>query len=61
MIDIKLNPDKKLVQEIKENIKLNNGYCPCKIIKSLDNICPCIDLRVNKNCNCGLYIIEENK
>ena len=30
-MSIKLSKDKALVQEIKEKLKENGGYCPCRI------------------------------
>ena len=55
---IKLNTDGKLVKEIKEKLKLNNGYCPCFIIKSEDTKCMCKEFREQEygECHCGLYV-----
>jgi ferredoxin-thioredoxin reductase catalytic subunit len=51
-----LNPDKEIVAEVREGIKKKGGYCPCKVEKIKDNICPCKDLREKKECICGLYV-----
>ena len=63
---IKVNKNKKLVAEIKQRIKDNNGYCPCKLLKNEDTKCMCKEFREMIDngeigmCHCGLYIIEEN-
>lgn len=58
-----INP--KLTTEEKENIKLNiknnEGYCPCSIIKNKDSKCMCKDFKENiifGECHCGLYFKE---
>lgn len=43
---------------IKLNIKNNDGYCPCAILKNKDTKCMCKDFRENiisGECHCGLY------
>jgi ferredoxin-thioredoxin reductase catalytic subunit len=56
------NPDKELVELIKEKIKSNDGYCPCALTKEEDTKCMCKDFRDKINskvlgeCHCGLYI-----
>lgn len=55
---IKLNSNKEFVKELKKEIKNNNGYCPCKIEKTEDTICPCKEFRLNHECCCELYINE---
>lgn len=55
---ITINSDKKLVDEIRQKLKENDGYCPCKIIKNKDTKCMCKDFRnqISGECHCGLYI-----
>ena len=55
---IKLNTNKELVDDIKSKLKLNNGYCPCSIIKSEDTKCMCKEFREQEygECHCGLYV-----
>lgn len=57
---IKENPDKKIVSEIRQQLKENDGYCPCMIIKNDDTKCMCKQFREQTNgmCHCGLYIKE---
>ena len=49
----KLNPDGVFVQNLKKRIKQNNGYCPCKLLKTPDTKCPCRDFREGRGCDCG--------
>lgn len=58
------NSNKKLVKEIREKLKENDGYCPCKILKTDDNKCMCkafrdmIERKESGECHCGLYILD---
>lgn len=57
------NPDMELVQEIEQQKKENNGYCPCSLVKTHDTKCMCKEFREMDEgmCHCGLYIkIKEN-
>lgn len=53
-----VNDDKELVNDIKEQLKKNGGYCPCKLYKIPDNKCMCKEFREQESgeCHCGLYI-----
>ena len=55
---IKLSTDLKLVKEVKEKLKLNDGYCPCKLLKNPDTKCMCKEFRDQEegSCHCGLYV-----
>lgn len=58
---IRSNPNKELVKEIREKLKENGGYCPCKIVKNKDTKCICKEF-IEQGlgpCHCGLYIKEE--
>ena len=58
---IKTNPDRDFVKEIKEDLKRNNGYCPCATIKNKDTKCMCKAFREQTEagyCHCGLYYKE---
>lgn len=52
------NPDKTTASEIKEQLKNNDGYCPCSLVKSNDTKCMCKEFRETTEgaCHCGLYI-----
>lgn len=59
---IKVSEDKKLVQEIREKLKENDNYCPCRIEKTPDTKCMCKEFREQSigECHCGLYVkVEE--
>lgn len=58
---IKINPDKKLVAGIRQALRNNDGYCPCRIVKDKDTLCMCKEFREGPpgECHCGLYIKEE--
>lgn len=61
------NPDKEFVKEIKDKLKQNSGYCPCRIYKTPDTKCRCKEFRemIERGetgmCHCGLFIIEDDK
>ena len=60
MARIRLNDDKELVEEIKEQLKKNSWFCPCKIQKIQENKCPCEEFRNMEvgECHCGLFVKE---
>ncbi len=42
---------------LKNNDEFGDFYCPCKIDKTdTNNICPCIDIKENDKCHCGLFV-----
>lgn len=55
---ITINPDKELVKTIREKLKANDGYCPCRLVKNEDTKCICKEFleQVEGECHCGLYI-----
>lgn len=58
-MQIKVSENKERVKEIREKIKANGGYCPCKLIKNEDTKCICKEFLEQKElgeCHCGLYI-----
>lgn len=61
-MQIKVTQDKELAKEIREKLKANGGYCPCKLIKNEDTKCMCkefLDRQELGECHCGLYIKVE--
>ena len=42
---IRLSDDKELVEEIRQKLKENDGYCPCRIEKNEDTKCMCKEFR----------------
>ena len=58
MLKIKLNEDNAVVEEIRQALKINEGYCPCRILRTPDNKCMCKEFRDQQTeglCHCGLY------
>lgn len=60
-----LNPNKEIVDTIRQGLRENDGYCPC-IYESKGKSeykCMCKDFLENipagKTCHCGLYIKDE--
>lgn len=58
---IKLNPDKKEAERILRAVKENDGYCPCRLIRTEDTKCICKEFKEQEEgfCHCGLYLKEE--
>lgn len=55
---IKQNPDKKKLVEIVKAVADNEGYCPCKLAHTNENLCMCEDFRKQEEagfCHCGRY------
>jgi len=53
---VKINTDKEYLEKLINAIFKNEGYCPCKLDKKEENICPCKDFMENKICKCKLFI-----
>ena len=55
---IKEIDDKQQIAIIRQKIKQNGGYCPCKLIKDDTTRCPCESFRNGPlgTCECGLYV-----
>ena len=54
--------NKQQVALVRQKIKQNDGYCPCKLIKDDTTKCMCKSFLTGPvgECQCGLYIkIEE--
>ena len=53
-----VNPDKELVDIIRQKLKENNGYCPCRLHKTEETKCICKEFKEQDSgeCHCGLYI-----
>ena len=57
---IRLNKDEDVVSLIRDGLKKNNGYCPCRPKHTEDTKCMCKEFREQHSgiCHCGLYIKE---
>ncbi len=61
-MSVTLNPDEKIVAQIREGLKRTGGYCPCKLDHIEDNKCMCKEFREQIKdpkfegfCHCMLY------
>ena len=55
---IKMTKHKLHRDYVKEQLKLNGGYCPCQLPKSEDTKCPCKNFREEVEegwCICELF------
>ena len=65
---IEFNKDEKTVELIREGLKKKDGYCPCRIEKTPENICMCKEFRdqikdpnFEGYCHCLLYYKSNEK
>lgn len=59
---VKVSDDIEHVKKIREQLKENGGYCPCRLEKNEDTKCMCKEFLEQETgeCHCGLYIkVEE--
>ena len=55
---VKVTDNVELRDEIRQKLKENNGYCPCRLEKIPENKCMCkefIEQQKLGPCHCGLY------
>ena len=57
---IKVTKDKAHADEVREALKKNGGYCPCRIEKTPDTKCMCKEFleQDSGECLCGIYVKE---
>ena len=51
------NPDEETYNEVLQDVKDNDGYCPCVPNKNANTKCPCKAFReqeIEGFCHCGL-------
>ena len=63
---IKVTDDIELKEKIRQALKDNNGYCPCRLEKTEDTKCMCKEFReqiadpeFEGYCHCMLYYKEK--
>ena len=62
-MQVKVSDNKELVKEIRDKLKENGGYCPCRLEHTPDTKCMCkefrdqIERKENGECHCGLYTV----
>ena len=66
MPNVKLNPDAAVVKMVKDGLKAEDGYCPCRLQKTPENKCICKEFRdqiadpdFEGFCHCMLYYKEK--
>lgn len=62
MLKVELSKDEAQVAGVKEALKENGGYCPCRFTQTEDTKCMCKEFREQKTpgpCHCGLYVKVE--
>lgn len=54
---IKFNPDREEALRVMRAVKDNDGYCPCKLVKTPETKCMCLEFRNQEEglCHCGLF------
>ena len=59
---VKFNPDAEYTEKILQALKKKEGYCPCRLQKTPENICICDEFRqqiadpeFEGFCHCLLY------
>ena len=60
------NPHAETVARLREGLRRKDGYCPCRLQKTEDNICMCREFReqiadpdFEGFCHCRLYYKEK--
>jgi ferredoxin-thioredoxin reductase catalytic subunit len=63
---VRYNSDEEMVKKIKDGLKKTGGYCPCKIGRTEDLKCMCLEFRNQIDdpdfegyCHCMLYYKEK--
>lgn len=52
----KLTDNEAVKNAIIKRLEIKNGYCPCNPATTDDYKCPCLKMRIDGKCCCGLYI-----
>ena len=55
----KINNNLKYTLTIIRGLIEKNGYCPCKLEKIEENICPCDEFINTGKCHCQLFVERE--
>ena len=63
---ILINPDAETAARIRKGLLAKEGYCPCRLQKTEDNLCRCREFReqiadpeFEGFCHCKLYYKEK--
>ena len=55
----KINPNIEHVNQITQGLHKKGGYCPCKVQKTEENLCPCDEFITTGECHCKLWVKKE--
>ena len=63
---IRFNENKEVVAAVEEGLKKTGGYCPCRLERTEENKCMCLEFRrqiadpdYEGYCHCFLYYKEK--
>ena len=59
MEGFRINSDENHTKMIIEGLLKKGGYCPCKISKTSENLCPCDEFINEHHCHCNLWVKKE--
>ena len=64
--NVHLNEDASYVEKLQNVMQKNGGYCPCRILRTPENICICSEFKEQLAdpeftgfCHCKLYYKEK--
>ena len=64
--NVRFNPDKAYVEKLLQALEKKEGYCPCRLQKTPENLCICQEFRdqiadpeFEGYCHCQLYFKEK--
>ncbi|MBR7104020.1 MAG: ferredoxin thioredoxin reductase catalytic beta chain [Lentisphaeria bacterium] len=64
--NVRFNPDKAYVEKLLQALEKKEGYCPCRLQKTPENLCICQEFRdqiadpeFEGFCHCKLYYKEK--
>lgn len=61
MEGFRINSDENHTKIIIDGLIKKDGYCPCKVQKIPENLCPCDEFINEKICHCNLWIKGDEK
>ena len=63
MLKIIKNPDENIYNEVTKEVMANDRYCPCRLERTKDTLCPCKEFRdqtAEGECHCGRFVKVNN-
>lgn len=68
MSKVILNPDKAVVEKVRNGLRMTGGYCPCRLQRTEENKCMCeefkkqiADPEFEGYCHCLLYYKKKDR